>query len=62
MRKLTENTMLDYISFMVKLKVDFNIIKNIKNQLRINNVDEVEIVNCISKIYHRVKNIEFSLI
>ncbi|WP_099369857.1 hypothetical protein [Sphingobacterium sp. 1.A.5] len=45
---------------MEKLSIDYNIIKNIKQQLRINNVVEVEILNCMSKIYKKIKNIEFS--
>lgn len=45
---------------MVKLKVDYNILKNIKQKLRLNKVDEVEILKCMSKIYKKIKNIEFS--
>ena len=45
---------------MEKLSIDYNIIKNIKQQLRINNVFEVEILNCMSKIYKKIKNIEYS--
>lgn len=45
---------------MEKLSIDYNIIKNIKQELRKYNLHEVEINNCISCIYHRVKNIEFS--
>lgn len=46
---------------MEKINVNYQIIKNIKTELRLKNVIEKDIINCINKLYQSIKKyIEYS--
>lgn len=46
---------------MEKINVNYQIIKYIKSELRLKNVNEIDIINCINKLYQSIKKyIEYS--